>query len=306
MFILTTLIERKVVTAVLKSWRVWWSPGSHGLSSVSAIQFSGEDPLPLKYEEPLFLLVLSSQWNVTHKNNAKCRWSLDKPSIPHGGVCQLSWLLPTGTRGDCRGGTGAVSILSPYSRGTRHTVRTSNFESKWICKYVIRFITVICVLPHHRRGRQGGLKSSQKSHQNRGQWAKLQRGKYPRAVRSSASVSCAASSVGASEEWWTTCTETTGTTSHWSVTSVMRGQPSWRLCTDTSDRSTTPSTAPVMSAGRLSAELSPLYSTLSRCLAFGSCFWLSLVGVNSDPEVWVQIWIQTYCRKPYTALSSKH
>ena len=163
---------------------------------------------------------------------------------------------------------------------------------------VIVAAAVLCI-----GGREEDLRIV-KSYQD--EWATLQRGKYQRNVRSSASVSCAASSVGASEGWWTTCTETTGTTSHGGVTSVMRGQPSWRLCTDTSDRSTTPSTAPVMSAGRRSAELSPWYSTLSRCLAFGSCFWLSLVGVNSDPEVWIQIWIQTYCRKPYTALSSKH
>ena len=95
-------------------------------------------------------------------------------------------------------------------------------------------------------------------------WRPAPRRRYLTAVESSVSVSCVASSAGASEGWWTTCTEITRTTSHGGVTSVVRGQLSSRLCTDTSSRNMWRERVPVRFVGRDSAGHSQCYFMLER------------------------------------------
>ena len=99
----------------------------------------------------------------------------------------------------------------------------------------------------------------------------LPRLNFPSITKGSVSASCVANSAGDSEGWWTTCTETTRTTSRGAVTSVMRRLPSSRRCTDTSRRSTTLSGPTVRSVGNFTPELSQCYSISSR--------WRKLRGV---------------------------
>ena len=115
-------------------------------------------------------------------------------------------------------------------------------------------------------------------------WERSQRREYQRVTKNLVSVSCVASSAEASEGWWTTCTGITRTTSRGSVTSVTLGRPSPRLCTDTSNRFTTPGPASAQSVGRVSVELRQWCSTSVRWEAKLSKMHLSI----SLEELWKQ------------------
>ena len=76
----------------------------------------------LKY---LFFFAILDRWQQT---------CLDRSSIPHGGVCQMSWLLQAGPRGDSRPGWRTVS---PLSRGEGEECYTKECNTKECFKGIL-------------------------------------------------------------------------------------------------------------------------------------------------------------------------